>query len=435
MMTQARRTPNSLLSGLGALLLSATIILSATLSPLSAAAPAEAPKVLLGIDVLEQTGYKRLRGRRIGLLTHPAGINRYGKSTVDLLHNSPHVNLVALFGPEHGIYGNEKAEVPVDDAIDIHTGLPIYSLYGKFRKPTAKMLKDIDILVIDLQDIGVRSYTFISCMRYAMEACFENQVEVIVLDRPNPLGGEKVDGPSMDREWMSYVGAFQLPYVHGLTMGEIARMAKDLSGWLSIRDKDRRRGHLTIIPMKGWKRHMLWTDTGLPFRGTSPNIPDLAAVLGYPMTGLGAQLGDFKHGIGTAHPFRMLSFPGKSSEELMAALEAKNIPGLAFKPAKFTSKDGQQQEGVYTVVMDWDKLRPTELSFHMMQLACLLSQNNPFAKASPQQASLYNKHVGSSSWWKEITGRGARARVEPFIEKWEERSLEFKERSRPYWIY
>lgn len=436
MMTQARKTPNSLLQKIpSALLLSVAMMLSLALSPLKAEPASDAPKVLLGIDVLEQTGFKRLRGQRVGLLTHPAGINRYGKSTIDLLHQSPHVNLVALFGPEHGVYGNEKAEVPVDDAVDVRTGLPIYSLYGKFRKPTAKMLKDIDVLVIDLQDIGVRSYTYISCMRYAMEACFENQVEVIVLDRPNPLGGEKVDGPPMEREWMSYVGAFQMPYVHGLTIGEIARMAKDLSGWLSIREKDRRRGKLTIIPMKGWNRNMLWTDTGLPFKGTSPNIPDLAAVLGYPMTGLGAQLGEFKHGIGTPYPFRVLSLPGKSAKELAEALEAKSIPGLAFKLIQYPDKDGAQQEGVYTVVMDWDKLRPTELNFHMMQLACQLTGENVFAKASPQDASLYNKHIGSSQWWKEISTRGPRARVEPFVQKWSERAQEFKERSRPYLIY
>ena len=148
-----------------------------------------APKVMLGIDVLESMGFAPLRGKRVGLLTHPAGVNRFGRSTVDVLRSARGVRLTALFGPEHGIYGDEKADVPVLDKIDRRTRLPVYSLYGKYRKPTPEMLKKIDVLVIDLQDIGCRSYTYISCMLWAMEAWFENGKEVVVLDRPNPLGG------------------------------------------------------------------------------------------------------------------------------------------------------------------------------------------------------------------------------------------------------
>ena len=179
--------------------------------------PAKEPSITLGIDYLEKSKFAVLTGKRVGLLTHPAGKNGMGESTVDVFVRSNEVNLVALFGPEHGIYGDEKASVPVDDKIDKKTGLPVFSLYGKFRKPTSKMLTKIDSLVIDLQDVGVRCYTYISCMRYAMEACFEAGVEVVVLDRPNPLGGIKVAGRPMDAACMSYVGAFQIPFVHGLT--------------------------------------------------------------------------------------------------------------------------------------------------------------------------------------------------------------------------
>ena len=164
-------------------------------------------KVEIGIDYLEKRKFDILRNKKIGLLTHPAGKNSFGKSTVMVLKNAPQVNLISLFGPEHGIYGDEKASVPVDDKIDHRTGLPVYSLYGKFRKPTEQMLANLDALVIDLQDVGVRCYTYISCMKYAMEACFEQGVEVVVLDRPNPLGGIKVAGPMIDLEWISY-GAF-----------------------------------------------------------------------------------------------------------------------------------------------------------------------------------------------------------------------------------
>ena len=202
-----------------------TPTISSSLPP-SAARPVtrSTQGVMLGIDVLEADGFAHLRGKRVGLLTHPAGLNRRGRSTVEVMKNSPLVNLVALFGPEHGIYGDEKANVPVDDKIDPRTGLPVYSLYGKFRTPTPKMLANIDVLVVDLQDIGTRSYTYVSCMKYAMRACFKAGKEFVVLDRPNPLSGLKVDGPPLDANWTSYVGEFRVPYVHGLTLGDLARM-------------------------------------------------------------------------------------------------------------------------------------------------------------------------------------------------------------------
>jgi uncharacterized protein YbbC (DUF1343 family) len=185
------------------------------------------PPVMLGIDVLEAEKFAAIAGKKIGLLTHPAGVNRRGESTIDVIRRAPNVKLVALFAPEHGLWGLDKAGDNFADTIDKRTGLPVYSLHGKTRKPTKEMLKGLDALVIDLQDIGTRSYTFISCLRLTMEACFENGVEVIVLDRPNPLGGLKVDGPPLDAEYVSYVGAFRIPYVHGLTIGELARLAKE----------------------------------------------------------------------------------------------------------------------------------------------------------------------------------------------------------------
>lgn len=394
----------------------------------------QAEPILLGIDVLEQSGFRAVDGKRVGLLTHPAGVNRRRESSVDVLRRAPNVRLVALFGPEHGIYGNEKANVPVDDKIDPRTGLPVYSLYGKYRKPTAKMLEGLDALVIDLQDVGVRSYTYVSCMRYAMEACFENDVEVIVLDRPNPLGGLKVDGPPLDRQWRSYVGAFHVPYVHGLTIAELARMAKHIPGWMDSPEHIRKKGRLTIIPMQGWSRDMLWTQTGLRWIPTSPYIPDLSAVLGYAMTGLGAQEGDFSHGIGTPYPFRLLRFKGKSPNEVKAALEAKRIPGLRYHIVQTQSAAGAPLSGVYVSVVDWNRVRPTELSFHMMQLSAAWSTTgNPFTQAS--NSALFNKHVGSTAWWNEITRRGAQARVSQFVDQWTQEAGEFQARAKRFWIY
>ncbi len=393
-----------------------------------------AEPTLLGIDVLEQSGFRAVSGKRVGLLTHPAGVNRRGESSIDVLRRAPNVQLLALFGPEHGIYGNEKANVPVDDKIDPKTGLPVYSLYGKYRKPTAKMLRGLDALVIDLQDVGVRSYTYVSCMRYAMEACFENDVEVIVLDRPNPLGGLKVDGPPLDRQWRSYVGAFHVPYVHGLTIAELARMAKHIPGWMDLPEHIRKKGQLTIIPMQGWSRDMLWTQTGLRWIPTSPYIPDLSAVLGYAMTGLGAQEGNFSHGIGTPYPFRLLRFKGKSPNEVKAALEAKYIPGLRYRIVQTKSTAGAPLSGVYVSVVDWKRFRPTELSFHMMQLSAAWSTTgNPFSQAS--NSALFNKHVGSTAWWNEITQRGAKARVSQFVNQWTKEAGEFRARAKHFWIY
>ncbi len=384
----------------------------------------------LGVDVLSAGKFKHLAGKRVGLLTHPAGVNGHGLSTIEVLRRSPLVNLVALYGPEHGIYGDEKANVPVLDRVDRRTGLPVYSLYGKYRKPTPEMLANIDTLVVDLQDVGVRSYTYVSCMRYAMEACFENNVEMVVLDRPNPLGGLKVDGPPLDRKFMSYVGAFQVPYVHGLTIGELARMAKETSGSLKTSESARKKGRLRIIPMTGWKRSMLWTQTGLRWKPTSPYIPDLSAVLGYPMTGLGAQMGGFRHGIGTDYPFRFLTFKGKTLQELKVALDARRIRGVSFLP----KRDSKGKEGLYVKVDNWAVFRPTELSFHMMLLSCSW-MGNPFADASNGPALLFNKHVGSEAWWEALTKEGQKTDLQGFLGLWNRQAKSFQQGSRKYWIY
>ena len=389
----------------------------------------------LGIDVLSQNQFEQLAGKRVGLLTHPAGINRNGLSTIEVLRLSPRVNLVALFGPEHGIYGNEKASVSIENRIDSRTGLPVYSLYGKYRKPIPTMLVGLDALVIDLQDLGVRSYTFISCMRLAIEACFENNVEVVVLDRPNPIGGLKVDGPPMENRWMSYVGAYRIPYVHGLTIGELAIMSSKLSGWLEVDENTRENGKLTVIPMEGWRRSMLWADTGLKWRPTSPAIKDLSAALGYAMIGLGCELSNFSHGYGSHYLFRVIRYPGKKPEEIQAALTAKRIPGLTFQIIDIPVRNNNKARAVYALVSDWDALRPTEISFHMMQIACSWSRTNPFTQASADRAKLFNKHVGSTAWWNAITTQGAQVNVNAFIQQWEKQAKIFQNTSRKFWLY
>jgi uncharacterized protein YbbC (DUF1343 family) len=395
-----------------------------------------AQSIHLGIDVLQENGFRQIAGKRIGLLTHPAGVNRHGQSTIDVLRRANNAQLVALFGPEHGIYGDEKANQPIANKIDPRTGLPVYSLYGQYRRPAKFMLQGLDAMVIDLQDIGVRSYTYVSCMIYTMEACFANGVEVIILDRPNPLGGLKVDGPPLDPEWRSYVGDIFTPYVHGLTIGEIAYIARNTPGWLRSENVTReqvRRSKLTIIPMRGWKRSMLWPETGLRWIPTSPYIPSLSAVLGYAMLGLGAQEGGFSHGIGTPYPFRLLRYKGKSAAEVQRTLTRLRIPGLHFKIKRTKTQSGAGIEGVYVHVTDWARLRPTEVSFHMMQLTAAWEPGNNFAAA--KRIELFNKHVGSSAWWNEISTRDHRARVTPFVNQWTQQARDFQQKFRRFWLY
>lgn len=396
---------------------------------------------MLGIDVLESQAFAPIKGKRVGLLTHPAGVNRQGVSTIDVLRRAKDAQLVALFGPEHGIYGDEKAEVIIPNRVDRRTGLPVFSLYGKTRKPTKAMLKDLDAMIIDLQDVGTRSYTYVSAMRYTMEACFENDVEVIVLDRPNPLGGLKADGPPLDAKWKSYVGAFRVPYVHGLTIGELARMAKEAPGVMDVSDKVRARGRLTIVPMRGWRRSMRWPETGLNWVPTSPMIQDFSAVVGYAMVGLGTyfdprnkfDLG-FRHGVGTQYAFRGISHRTVKSEVIERELRALKIPGLSFRRISVPGKDGKPATGVFVEISDWDDWNPTELSFYLMKLACRIDPKNPF-NVSDTSAGGFLRHMGSESFFRVLQRDGANTDIAAFVAETQKQAQIYQSLSKRYWLY
>lgn len=397
--------------------------------------PAPVFPVMLGIDVLESQGFKAVAGKRIGLLTHQAGVNRRGESTIDVLRRAPNTKLVCLFAPEHSLTGDIKASVNFEDMVDPRTKLPIYSLHGKNRKPLPAQLKGLDALVIDLQDIGVRSYTYNVVMRYAMESCFQNNVEVIILDRPNPLGGFKVDGPLLDKEWFSGVGAFRIPYVHGLTMGELARLAASEPGLLpEITEAQRIKGRLTIVPMRGWNRSMRWPDTGLKYIPTSPLVRDFPAVMGYAMVGLGCEYSGFKHGVGASYPFRGITFKGITADRLIRDLNALNLAGLSYRKVSVPDKGGPK-EGVYVDVVDYNAWRPTELSFHLMRLACRYDPPNPFTKISTKDVRSFNIHVGSTAWWNALKRDGAKVDVEGNIASWRGQALSYQQLTRKYWLY
>lgn len=253
------------------------IILS-TCCLLSLTIQAQKIKIKTGIEVLKEQNFKCLEGKRVGLITNPTGVDNHLKSTIDILHEAPNVNLVALYGPEHGVRGDVHAGDKVDNSADPSTGLPVYSLYGKTRKPTPEMLKDIDVLVYDIQDIGCRSFTYISTMGVAMEAAAENGKEFIVLDRPNPVGGEKVEGNLVEDKYISFVSQFKIPYLYGLTCGELALM-------LNGENMLGKRCDLHVVKMKGWKRKMDYVQIRLAMDSFLP--PHSASTFSLLLSGIG----------------------------------------------------------------------------------------------------------------------------------------------------
>ena len=281
--------------------------------------------VMLGIDVLEANHFDLLQGRRVGLITNQTGVNASGVKTRKILKNADGVKLVALFTPEHGLDGTEGAGKYITSRIDKLTGLPAYSLYGPNRKPSSGMLRGIDTLVFDMQDIGCRSYTYVSTMGKCMQAAAENGIEFIVLDRPNPLGGNRVEGPGMEQQWISFIGQFPVPYVHGLTTGELAQMS-NARGWMGPKCS------LKIVKMRGWSRSMTWPDTGLHWVQTSPNVPRAMSPFYYVLTGLIGELSPPELGCNTSEPFEICATNWMSASAFSSYLSSLDTPGVQFSP-------------------------------------------------------------------------------------------------------
>ncbi|MCU6599190.1 DUF1343 domain-containing protein [Peribacillus frigoritolerans] len=318
-------------------------------------------KVSPGIEVLLKEEKDVLSGKKVGLITNPTGIDSKLTSIVDLLHDDPDINLTALFGPEHGVRGDEQAGASVEYYIDEKTGLPVYSLYGKTKKPTPEMLKDVEVLVFDIQDVGTRYYTYIYTMAYAMEAAKENDIPFIVLDRPNPQGGESVDGPVLEPEFSSFVGLYPIPLKHGMTVGELA----------TLFNKEFKIGaDLKVIKMKGWKRDMDYDDTGLPFVLPSPNMPTVSTTFVYPATGL-IEGTNVSEGRGTTKPFELIGAPYINSDELAGKLNALRLPGVKFRAASFTptfSKHaGKLSHGVEIYITDREEFKAVPTGIHIIK--------------------------------------------------------------------
>jgi uncharacterized protein YbbC (DUF1343 family) len=375
---------------------------------------------MLGVDVLASRGFDLLRGKRVGLITNHTSLTARGERTRTVFQRALGANFTALYAPEHGIDGNIGAGIHVSTRRDSVTGLTVYSLYGPTRKPTPAMLAPIDVLVFDLQDIGCRSYTYISTMIVAMEAAAENGKQFVVLDRPNPLGGWRVEGPPLEAKWKSFVGQIPVPYVHGMTAGELAMMAC-ARGWVS------RVPRLDVVKMQGWSRGMVWQDTGLRWYQTSPNIPHATSPFYYVATGILGGATSVDIGIGTENPFGYAGGSGINPNALLAYCQRLNTPGVTFSPY---SKNGFG--GVRIHIHPRNTTDLTALDVLLLAEINRLSGGKVVSRMSGSKLNLFNKVYGSESLYSDLR-RGVPATS--IIARWQGWNQSFRSQRQRFLLY
>jgi uncharacterized protein YbbC (DUF1343 family) len=369
--------------------------------------------VRLGIDVLEDSNFEQLAGKKVGLVANPASVDSRLVSTAIVLNRSDKVKLVSLFGPEHGLWGEETGGTQIADRKDPVTGLPVYSLYGKTRQPTKEMLAGLDALLFDLQDIGARSYTYAGTMVSCLRACAEHNVELIILDRPNPLGGNRIEGPMLTSESESLVARLATPYVHGMTMGELALLMRDRVA------PDFKK--LTIVKMKGWNRDMTWGDTNLRWVPTSPQIPQWQDSAYYVATGIIGELLVLSNGVGYTLPFEVVGAPDVDGQALADALNnywtgpaqyyramktkgpysgpGNRAPtGLRFRPINYRPLFGKQADVPMQGVQVYVDLKSSEVNLIEVNFRILEALDAPevLKRADPKRFSSFDKVMGSS---------------------------------------
>lgn len=335
---------------------------------------AQAPDFKLGNEVLMEKYLDLLKGKRIGLITNQSGVNSKGVSMIDIFSKHPSINLVALYSPEHGIDGIAKAGEWVETQIHPTLKIPVYSLYGKTRMPNESMLKNVDLLVFDMQDVGSRTYTYMSTLNYCMIAAKNYGKPILVLDRPNPVGGVIVDGPMMEDPYISFVGVDNLPMAHGMTAGELA---------LFFNRKIN--ADLLIVTMEGWTRNMLWQDTGLSWVQTSPNIPDLESLFGYMATGIGEGTGVYQ-----ADKFKWIGGRGISASQYAALLNSSGLPGVTFIP-----ENRGEAGGVRLRITDYYAFNPAKTGFYALGYAFILGDFQ-VPKSTPNNIVMFDKIMGTN---------------------------------------
>jgi len=383
------------------------------------------PIVKPGIDVLLEKNINLVKGKNVGLITNPTGVNSELISTIDLLHQHPDINLVAIFGPEHGARGNVHAGDKVDDIVDEKTGIKILSLYGKNRRPSKEMLEGIDVLIYDIQDIGCRSYTYIYTMSFSMEAAKEFNIPFIVLDRPNPVGGNLIDGPILEPQYKSFVGYYPIPYVYGLTCGELANF---FNNEYDI-DCD-----LTVVEMEGYEREMIFEDTGLEWVPTSPHVPHAISALYYPLTGIIGELHTIDIGIGYLNPFELIGQEWIDGQELAEELNSRKLDGVNFRPMFWTpyyhKNAKKHMQGVQVHITDAKSVKPVEVQVHIMAaLKKLYPEQNMF---NDKRNAMFDKVCGVSTWREDIND-GVKAKK--LIKAWRKDLKKFKKKSQKYYLY
>lgn len=388
------------------------------------------PVIKTGIEVLKSQKFKQLEGKRIALVTNPTGVDDNLVSTIDLLYGAKNVKLVALFAPEHGVRGDVYAGGSVENAVDPATGLPVYSIYGKTRKPTAEMLNGIDAIVYDIQDNGCRSYTFISTLGMIMEAAAENDKEVIVLDRPNPLGGEKVEGNLVEDNCISFVSQFKIPYLYGLTVGELAQL---INGEKLIGKQCR----LSVVKMIGWRRSMTYNDTRLPWVLPSPHVPQSVSAFYYPVSGILGELGYISIGVGYTLPFQIFCAPWIDAQKFSEAMNNFNLPGIRFRPIYikpfYSLFSGQDIQGIQVFITDYKKAALSEVQFYVMQvIADLYPDKAVFANANKDRFRMFDLVCGSNYIRETFSHTNKASSILNF---WNKDVKSFKELSKSYYLY
>ncbi len=391
-----------------------------------------AQKVKTGLEVLQEENFKILEGKNVGLITNPTGVNSQLISTADILFNAPNVNLKALYGPEHGVRGDYSAGAHVDFFKDPKTGLPVFSLYGKNKKPSKEMLKGIDILVYDIQDIGSRSYTYISTLGLAMEAAAENNIKMVILDRPNPLGGEKMEGMITEPEFISFVSQFPIPYIHGLTVGELALL---LNGEKML--KEGVQCDLEVVAMKNWKRSMTFNETGLLWVPSSPHIPNANSAKFYPVSGILGELYVLSIGVGYPLPFELFAGEWIDAEKLTNNLNSLHLPGIIFRPVHYkpyysTSK-GKMVHGVQIYFSDYKKAQLSLIQFYVLQeIHKLWPDKDVFKLCDESRLSMFDKVSGSDKIRKTFTQRWLVKDIEGY---WFNDIDNFRKKAKKYFLY
>ena len=402
------------------------------LCTLAGVAMALTAQVKPGVEVLRDNNFDILRGKRVGLITNPSGVDNKLKSTVDILADAPGVEVVALYAPEHGVRGDFHAGDKVENAVDSATGIPVYSIYGKHRKPSPEMLKDIDVMVYDIQDNGCRSFTFISTMGLAMEACAELGKEFVVLDRPNPINGNKIEGNLTEPDCVSFVSQFAIPYLYGLTPGELAQYLNN-EGML----KNGAKVDLKVVPMEGYERSMDFRATGMPWVLPSPHMPVPESAIYYPVSGILGELYCISIGVGYTEPFKLFASEWIDAQELTKRLNDRNIPGMMFRPIYirpfYSTGQGKNYEGVEVYVTDVDKAPLSLTQFYVMEeLADMYPDKKIFDIADTKRFSMFDKVCGSKQIRERFTKRYKTADIEDY---WNKDNESFRAASQKYHLH